>query len=65
MATKLLAKLLREAQGSFYMCEYLARIVAKVRGRADVEDLRSLCSDALRLGCPAAETWINGNHPAT
>lgn len=64
MATKLLAKLLRETQGSFYLCEYLARIVGQARDRADEKDLRSLCNEALRLGCTAAGTWINGNRPA-
>ena len=64
MVTKLLAKLLRETQGTFYLCGHLAKIVGQTRNRADEEDLRSVCSEALRLGCTTAGTWLNGNQPA-
>lgn len=60
MMTKLLAKLLRETQGSFFLCEYLDKIVRRVRDLADENDVRSVCNEALRLGCTTAGTWLNG-----
>lgn len=60
MMAKLLAKLLRQTQGSFFLCDYLAKIVGQVREQADEDDLRSVCNEALRLGCTTAGTWLNG-----
>jgi hypothetical protein len=61
---KLLSKLLHATQPPFWGCHHLEIVVRRLYGHADDADLRAVCSEALRLGCQSATTWLDGTPPA-
>ena len=54
---RLLAHLLSGTKPPFWDCHYLQGIVARLRGRADEEDIRRIREQSLRLGCIGAADW--------
>jgi hypothetical protein len=54
---KLLAHLLRGTEGPFWGCNYLVRMVPRLREWSDPVDVNVIVEQAIRLGCSDATGW--------